>query len=179
MPNIHFALGTEFAKYFVFEDPNWTYANFDFAGWRERTAAQAQLLNATNTDLRRFRARGGKLIMWHGWSDAALPAARTLEYYEAVVKQEPGAESFVKLYMMPGVGHCRGGAGPDRADWIATLEAWVERGTAPGDIIATKVNQQGAVTLERPLCPYPQVAQYNGTGNVNVAASFRCVPPSR
>jgi feruloyl esterase len=178
MPNMHFALGIEFAKYFVFEDPNWNYANFDFNGWRERTAAQAQLLNATSTDLRRFRARGGKLIMWHGWSDAALPAARSVEYFEAVGKQEPGADSFVKLYMMPGVDHCRGGPGPDRADWIAPLESWVERGAPPGDIIATKVNQQGAVTLGRPLCPYPQVAQYDGKGNVNVAASYRCVAPS-
>ena len=88
VPNLHFAFGTQFAKYFVFDDPSWTYANFDLEGWRARTADLGKLLNATNPDLSKFRDRGGKLILWHGWSDSALSASTSIEYYEAVQRQD-------------------------------------------------------------------------------------------
>jgi feruloyl esterase len=106
-PNLHFAFGLQFARNFVFDDPDWTYVGYDFADWRERTAELSKLLDATDPDLRKFRDRGGKLILWHGWSDSALPATRTVEYYEAARKVESGLNSYARLFMMPGVGHCR------------------------------------------------------------------------
>jgi feruloyl esterase len=177
MPNLHFALGVQFARYFVFADPSWSYANFDFTGWRQRTARQAELLNATSLDLHRFRARGGKLILWHGWSDSALPATRSIEYYESVERRDPKLRSYFALYMLPGVGHCTGGPGADRADWIATLEQWVEQGVAPSDLVATKKGPQGATLFERRLCPYPQVPKYDGKSDVNAASSYVCGAP--
>jgi hypothetical protein len=174
IPNLHYGLGMQFAKYFVFDDPQWSYANYDFADWRARTTGVAKLLNATDTDLRKFRDRGGKLILWHGWSDSALPATRTIEYYEAVEKRDRDLRSYARLFMMPGVGHCRGGAGPDQADWIGALEQWVEKGTAPPDISVRRLDSAGATLMERRLCPYPQVPKVDSTGDANTASGYRC-----
>ena len=85
--NLHYAFGTQFAKNFVFGDPGWSYAGYDFADWRERTADAAALLNATDADLSKFNAHGGKLILWHGWSDSALTALRTIDYYQALAEK--------------------------------------------------------------------------------------------
>jgi feruloyl esterase len=175
IPNMHHAIATQFAKYFVFEDPSWTYASYDFSDWLERAAASGKLLDAKDPDLRKFKARGGKLLMFHGWSDPALPATRTIEYFESVANIDPQLSAFVRLYLMPGVGHCRGGVGPDRVDWITALENWVERDHRPAELLATKLDAGGVKLLDRPLCPYPDVAQYDRIGNVNAARSFRCV----
>ena len=173
-PNLHYAFGTEFAKYFVHSDPGWSYADYTFSNWREQTESLAALLNATDPDLSAFRDTGGKLILWHGWSDSALTALRSIDYFDSVEQQDPGAAEYLRMYLMPGVGHCSGGPGPDRVDWITAIEAWVEDGNAPKQVIASKIDEQDNVSMERPLCPYPQAATYDGDGDPNMAESFSC-----
>jgi feruloyl esterase len=124
----------------------------------------------------KFRARGGKLILYHGWSDAAISPISTIDYYRAV--KQP--ESFVRLFMVPGMQHCGGGPGPNDFgqspgaagdplhDVNAALERWVEQGVAPASIVAKKGDRS------RPLCPYPQVATYKGSGSTEDAANFVC-----
>jgi feruloyl esterase len=132
------------------------------------------LLNATDPDLERFRGRGGKILMYFGWADPALNPIMGINYYERVREtMGPGTADFFRLFMMPGVFHCTGGPGPDRANLMTTLVRWVEQGTAPDRIIATK-RQGDKETRTRPLCPYPQVAKYDGRGSMDEAASFSC-----
>ena len=154
--------------------PNWSYAGYDFATWRERSAAAAQLLNATNPDLGKFRDAGGKLILWHGWSDSALTALSSIDYYDSVARQDKMARGYFRMFLMPGVGHCGGGPGPDRADWITAIEQWVEQDIAPEAVVATKTDEQGKAVMERPLCSHPQAAQYDDSGDKNAATSFSC-----
>jgi feruloyl esterase len=177
VPNLHYAFGTNLLKYFVHNDPDWTYAGYTFTNWREESAAMAELLNATNPDLSSFRDRGGKAILWHGWSDAALTAFDSIEYYESVEQQDPSVRDYFRMFMMPGVGHCGGGPGPDRVDWISAIEQWVENDTAPERLIASKEDSQGNVAMQRPLCPYPQVATHDGDGDAGLVQSFVCSAP--
>src|ERR1039458_673413 len=130
-------------------------------------------MNATDPDLTKFQRRGGKLILYHGWSDAAIPPYNTIDYYNQVeAKLSPQqAEKFVRLYMAPGVQHCGGGPGPNNFDMNAPIEAWVEQGVAPAAIVASMPGRS------RPLCPYPQVARWKGSGSTDDAANFACVNP--
>ena len=173
-----YGFGTELFKYFVFGDPDWDYTEYDFSTWKEDVAATAAILNAADTDLSRFRDGGGRIIYWTGWSDLALSPLGTIDYYERLEAGDPSARDYARLYMLPGVLHCAGGPGPDRVDWVEAIRAWVEDGQAPGRLLATKLGEDDAVTMTRPVCPYPQVAVYDGTGDPNDAASFACaVPP--
>jgi Tannase and feruloyl esterase len=155
---------------------------------------QARTFNADDPDLKAFAKRGGKLIVYHGWSDAALPPLATIQYLESVQKAmgQKAADASVRLYMVPGMQHCAGGPGPDsfgqfggspasadpEHDIQLAVEQWVEKGIAPDRIIATKyANEPGApprVQMTRPLCPYPKMAKYKGTGDTNDAANFVC-----
>ncbi|MCW5976858.1 MAG: tannase/feruloyl esterase family alpha/beta hydrolase [Bryobacteraceae bacterium] len=136
-----------------------------------------KLANATDPDLRRFRDRGGKILMYFGWADPAVNAVKGAEYYEQVLKEMgPAARDFFRLYMMPGVFHCSGGVGPACFDPLANIVPWVERGQAPEAIVASQIDG-GKTVRTRPLCPYPQVAKYRGEGNVDEAANFRCAGP--
>ena len=179
LPNLHYAFGTQFVKNFVFGDANWSYAGYDFADWPARTAELATLLNATDADLSKFARHGGRLILWHGWSDPALPATRSIDYYNAVATQNPLVRLSARMFLLPGVAHCAGGLGPDRADWLTTLEQWVEKGVAPDQVLMTKNDAQGKTTMERPVCAYPLSARYNGSGDANRAASYTCVGPAQ
>jgi hypothetical protein len=191
-----YLFGTQFFKNMVFDNPDWQYRTFDLD--RDSKAADdktAAMLNATDPDLSAFRKRGGKLIMYHGWSDAAIPPTNAIDYYRSVVAKMGGAdvEGFVRLYMVPGMQHCGGGSGPNsfgqggtpsadrQHDMDAALEAWVEQGTAPAQIIASKyknpADKTSAVVRTRPLCPYPQVASWTGSGSTDDAASFVCAAP--
>ncbi|MXZ72250.1 MAG: tannase/feruloyl esterase family alpha/beta hydrolase [Acidobacteria bacterium] len=174
VPNAQFGFGTELFKYFVFSDPAWDYTQYDFATWAEDTAATADILNATSTDLSAFSDRNGKIIYWTGWSDLALAPEGTIDYYEQLEAGDPSARDYARLYMLPGVLHCAGGPGPDRVDWVEAIRAWVEDGHAPERLVASKLDADGQVTLTRPVCPYPQVAEYDGSGDVNNEQSFRC-----
>ncbi len=177
----------QFMKYSVFEDPDYDLKRFDFdADWdrandrplgNDETLASA--LNAVDPDLSAFKARGGKLISYHGWADALITGHYAVQYYENVLAAMGGLEEttdFYRLFMAPGVAHCRGGPGPDRFDAVEAIERWVEQGEAPDRIIASKV-VDGEVRRSRPLCVYPQVARYDGSGSIDDAADFACVNP--
>jgi hypothetical protein len=182
----------------VYSDAAWDYRTFDVdRDARVAVERTGHILNSADPDLGRFQARGGKLILYHGWSDAAIPAQHVVNYYESVL-QKLGARStggFVRLYMVPGMQHCGGGSGANvfgqgsvgvgdpHSNIAAALERWVEQGVAPNEIIATRyktgANPASGVVRTRPLCPYPQVARYKGTGSTDEAASFECVAAPR
>ena len=177
----------DFMRYSVFEDPDYDLRRFDFdADWdlantrrigTDETLGSA--LNAVDPDLTAFKAAGGRLLSYHGWADALIPGQYAVDYYSSVIEAMGGlAETtdFYRLFMAPGVAHCRGGSGPDRFDAVTALERWVEEGEAPNQLVAAKV-VDGAVQRTRPLCPYPQVARYRGRGSIDDAASFACVAP--
>jgi len=166
-----YAFGTQFFTNMVFENAAWDFHQFNVD--RDMKAADAKLagtLNSTDPDLRRFRDRGGKLILYHGWSDSGIPARNTVDYFNSV-EQKMGAksvETFVRLYLVPGMQHCGGGPGPNAFNMAGALERWVEQGAAPEQIIARKDQRT------RPLCPYPQTAKYTGKGSTDDAANFVC-----
>jgi len=196
--SLQFAFGTQFFGNMVYNNAAWDYRTFDVD--RDLKAADdkmAPILNATDADLTRFKERGGKLILYHGWNDAAIPAGNTIHYYQSVLKKmgrDNGAE-FVRLYMVPGMQHCGGGPGPDmfgqmgvaqgdpQHDLDASLERWVEQGIAPDQIIAAKYktgsDPASGVIRTRPLCPYPAVAHVRGTGSTDAAANFVCLNPAQ
>ncbi|HXD73689.1 MAG TPA: tannase/feruloyl esterase family alpha/beta hydrolase [Vicinamibacterales bacterium] len=164
-------------KYVVFKDEKWDWKTFDF----DKDAARGNRpenvpMNATNPDMSKFFAHGGKLLLYHGWSDNQVPTLNTITYFESVVKKAGGpakAGVSVRLFLAPGMGHCGGGEGPSVFDKVTPLEQWVERGRAPEVMIASHVTA-GKVDRTRPLCPYPQVAKYKGTGSIDEAANFVC-----
>jgi feruloyl esterase len=156
-------------------DAAWDPKTFDLE--RDLGLSLAKVGSATNAidpDLRRFKARGGKLLLYHGWNDGLIAAGNTIDYYESVIDaMGRGQDDWLRLFMMPGVGHCRGGVGPDQANWMATLERWRETGKAPERVEAARV-AGGRIEMTRPLCPYPQIAKYTGTGSTNDAQNFVC-----
>ncbi len=182
----------------VYEKTDWSYKSFAMDGGiqtaKEKTGAA---LDAVNPDLGPFRSRGGKLILYHGWNDPAIPAMNTINYFEEVVAKlgRENTDAFTRLYMVPGMQHCGGGPGADSfgtsGSWLAkdpqhnirlALEMWVEKGTAPGTIIASKTSDgdsQGSATMTRPLCTYPQAAKYKGSGDTNSAESFVCASQTK
>jgi feruloyl esterase len=167
-------------RYVVFKDPNWDWKTFDFDKDVEKGDLPENLImNATNPDMTAFFSRGGKLLLYHGWSDSLVPPVNTIKYYEQVVAHMGGAAKateHVRLFMAPGMGHCRGGEGPDMFDKVQVLEDWVERGKAPARVEASH-RTNGRVDRTRPLCPYPQVARYSGAGSIDDAANFSCKAP--
>lgn len=169
-----FTFSDHYLRFMVFSDPGYDSMSFDFDDDVARVNATAPLFSADDPDLSRFRARGGKLLMWHGWADHALMADRTIQYYHDVVHTmgRKKAESFVRLFLAPGMHHCAGGPGLNDFDSLTALENWVERGVAPERLIARHVGT--GVQRTRPLCSYPEVAVYRGKGDPNNAASFSC-----
>ncbi|MGB2623087.1 MAG: tannase/feruloyl esterase family alpha/beta hydrolase [Candidatus Acidiferrum sp.] len=188
-----FAFGGGYFSNMVYDKPDWDYktANFDDAV-KASDEKFAGVLNATQTNLNPFASHGGKLILYHGWSDAAISPLNTINYYKKVELKMGAKEtdSFVRLYMVPGMQHCGGGPGPDvfgaygmsmvndaKHNMYMALEHWVEKGDAPSEIIASKMGAgaDGQVVKEtRPLCVYPLVAKYKGSGDTNDAANFVC-----
>jgi len=160
----------------VFNDSDWDLRTLDF----DRDVANAiqlddGVMSATDPDLSAFAVRGGKLFLWHGWNDTLITPRNTIHYYEDVVATM-GAERVkdsVRLFMLPGVLHCSGGEGASSVDHLSLLEQWVEERKAPDRVIARRPPGEGAERT-RPLCPYPQVARYSGTGSTDDAANFRC-----
>jgi len=168
-------------KYFLTQDPefDWTTVTRDaFERYFEQSVEQFGLVIGTdNPDLRPFRDRGGKAIVWHGWADQLISAYGTIDYYRRVVAEMGGTgetDDFFRLFMAPGVGHCAGGTGPAPYGQLEALIDWVEDGAAPASLPAQLRGQGGAVTRERPLCPYPEVARYRGSGSTDEAESFVC-----
>jgi len=164
-------------RFIVFKDPAWDWKTFDF----DRDATRGDMpenlvMNATNPDMTPFFSRGGKLLLYHGWSDPRVPTLDLIQYYGRVVETMGGssrASNSVRMFLAPGMGHCGGGEGPNVFDKIDALEQWVEHGRPPDRIVASHL-AGGRVDRTRPLCPYPQVAKYNGTGSIDDAANFVC-----
>jgi tannase/feruloyl esterase len=169
-------------RYVVFKDVNWNWKTFDF----DKDVARGDrpenvIMNATNPDMKAFFSHGGKLLLYHGWSDPQVPTLNTIKYYNSVVKSLGGADKAadrVRLFLAPGMGHCGGGEGPSVFDKVGPLERWVEQGKAP-DVLPASHVADGKVDRTRPLCPYPQVARYKGNGSIDDAMSFECAAPSR
>jgi feruloyl esterase len=172
-PTLQAVVGTQFFKYLVYGDSAWRYVDYDLARAGRDGAKVAAVVSATNPDLSAFRARGGKLLLAHGWSDPALSARSTIEYFKAVQRRTPQASSFTRLFLMPGVLHCAGGSGCDDVDYAGIIRRWVEQGEAPSRIVARKLRGTQLVRTH-PLCAYPMTARYAGTGSTDDAAAFTC-----
>ncbi len=170
--------------HYLMQNPRWSLLAADPGrDARRYDAALGRILTAISPDLAAFQARGGKLILYHGWSDPLLSPRATIEYYDSVVARmgRADAQRFTRLYMVPGMQHCAGGPGPNTFDMLTALDRWVEKGVAPQAIVATKYRTDGepasGIIRTRPLCPYPQVARYKGSGSIDVAANFACSAP--
>ncbi len=170
-PDLTFAFGTQIYKYLIFNDPSWDYSKYDFSNYEKDTELGASYLNATNPNLDAFKARHGKLIIWHGWADPALPAQGTIDYYKAVLAHDPHADEYCRLFLVPGCLHCGGGTGPAEVDWLRLILDWVESGKAPDKVVASK-KEGGKVVMSRPLFPYPAVAAYKGSGDGTKVEDF-------
>ena len=184
--------GLGFYSRMVYEKPEWDYKTFTIeAGVKAAQDKTAKAIDAVDANLGPFKARGGKLILYHGWNDPAITALSTIQYYDSVrAKMGPKEmDSFVRLYMVPGMQHCEGGPGADSFGQVgnlnfddpqhsvdASLEQWVEKGTAPGTLVASKYegDDHEHAKMTRPLCVYPQAAKYKGAGDTNDAGSFGC-----
>ncbi len=180
-PNAQYAFGRDFMRYFVYSDPSYQIDNFNFETDVKDIAKAEAILDGYDTNLTPFKDRGGKMIMFAGWADYAITPLGTISYYEKVLEKmgkKSDVDDFFRLFLAPGMCHCMGGPGPNTADWMTALEQWVEKGIAPGSIIADGLNPADGKTRTRPLCPYPKVAKYLGSGDPDVAANFVCAEPS-
>jgi feruloyl esterase len=172
-------LFADMVRYVGRQEANWDPMTFDLDRDLALALKNAGFAEASSPNLRKFKARGGKLLLYHGWADPGPAPENTIGYYEAVNKAMGGKQDdWNRLFLMPGVGHCGGGVGPDQADFLGALERWREQNAAPADIVATRPGGRGGQTpLSRPLCPFPQVARYNGSGSTDAAKSFTCKTP--
>ncbi|UCH38567.1 MAG: tannase/feruloyl esterase family alpha/beta hydrolase [Gammaproteobacteria bacterium] len=179
VPSMFYGFGNGIMKYFVYNDPDWTYKNYDFDTLRKDSEQVAETLNATNPDLSAFRKRGGKLIIYTGWSDAAAPGPAIVGYYEDVLAHDKAAAQDVRLFMMPGVEHCFGGHGPSFVNFLTEIDQWFETGKAPEQATAYWLDENMQPNGSRPVCAYPKTAKYDGKGDTRDAASFSCVSPNK
>jgi feruloyl esterase len=162
----------------AYENADWDWRSFDLdRDLKVVDEKVGNIVNAINPDLSAFKARGGKLILYHGWNDTAISPGNTINYYNSVLsKMGAKQDNWVRLFMIPGMGHCQGGPGPNQVNYMGALERWRESGAAPDQLQAYHVTNN-RVDMARPLCPYPQVAQYKGVSSTNDAANFVCKAP--
>lgn len=186
MPPFAAEISNSYLKYLAFPESH--PASFSYKDWQftaegfERLRPLGEVYNATNPNRKAFRDRGGKLILYHGWADPAIPPHGTLAYYQAVQDTMGGhalVQLFARLFMLPGVYHCQGGTGPSRMGWLTPIVAWVEQDTPPTKIIASQTADDSAsggfsnpterstssnatIVRTRPIFPYPMQARYSG-----------------
>ncbi len=176
-----FPNGLTYFRFVLFKDPQWDFRKFDYD--RDLTLVErthGAIMNAIDPDLQPFKNRGGKLLLYHGWADNLIAPRNSVNYYQSVLGAMGGksqTDGFFRLFMLPGMGHCGGGRGPSTFDRAGVLERWVEHGEAPDEIVATH-SENGHPGMSRPLCPYPQVAKWKGSGSTNDAANFVCAAES-
>ena len=157
-----------------YQDANWDWRTWNLDRDLALTTEKAGYIDVHTYDLSSFKARGGKLLLYHGWVDPGITPGNTVNYYKGVLsKMGPKQDGWLRLFMMPGVQHCAGGPGPDQFDKVAVIERWRETGIAPDQIVATRISG-ASVDMTRPICPYPQVPTYKGSGSTNDAANFTC-----
>jgi feruloyl esterase len=175
-----FGYAMDWLRYGVFKDPKWDYKTLNFdSDVKASEKAGGDAMDANDPDLRPFLAHGGKLLLYHGWADPLIAPGNTVNYYEAALAKMDSvknARDSVRLFMVPGMLHCRGGDGPDDFDTLVAIEQWREKGKAPVQLVASHMTN-GAVDRTRPLCPYPQVATYKGAGSTDQAENFSCALP--
>jgi feruloyl esterase len=171
---------------FLLNDPHWDFRSFDLA--RDSMRADQEigpLLNSNDPDLSAFAARGGKLILFQGWADAAITPFGTIEYYRDIQRKmgNKQAQQFVRLFMAPGMMHCSGGPGPSIFDAVAAVDAWRQKNEAPESLLAAKYADSAAALtaappgqplMTRPLCAYPRVAHWTGKGSSDKAENYVC-----
>lgn len=173
-PNAFFSFGNGIMQNFVYHDADWTYLNFDFSTYAEDSAAAADTLNATSPDLSAFRARGGKMLLYSGWSDTAQSGLAMVGYYEKLLAHDSSAARDVRLFMMPGVEHCMGGPGPSWMNALNEIDKWAATGAPPEEITAYWLDEKAQPAGGRPVCAYPRVATYDGKGDPRDPSSFSC-----
>lgn len=181
---IAWRIGNGWVKYLAFEpNPPLSFTLNDLAfdqATFERVRRLSGLYDAIDPDLGAFKRSGGKLILWHGWADQAIPPTGTVAYYQAVQDRMGGlaaTQRFARLFMFPGMYHCFGGTGPFAFDLLTPLLNWVESGAAPDRVVATTPG--GPVTRTRPVYPYPLVARYDGSGSTDDATNFVATNPNQ
>ena len=169
---------TDGFKYVVFKNPDWDFRTLNL----DNDVALADKVDngttrAMDPNLKEFFRNGGKLLMYHGWSDPQVSPVNTVNYFSTVLKATEGiAADSIRLFMLPGMGHCGGGDGPNAFDAIGALAQWFEKGQAPNQMVASH-STNGVVDRTRPICAYPQIAAYSGTGSIDEAANFVCKAP--
>jgi hypothetical protein len=176
-----FSIAVAQPRFWVYFDPTWDWKVLDYDNYlqffRDTVANVGPIMASDNPDLSTFRDLGGKLVMWHGFSDQLIVPGGTIDYYDAVTRALGGGykrtQTFARLFMAPGVGHCGGGTGPQPQQLFDAVVNWVEQGEAPDTILAARTSG-GVVTQTRPLCPYPALAHYTGSGSTDEAENFVC-----
>jgi feruloyl esterase len=166
--------GNDTVRIWGFQNPNYDWNTFDLDRDMPIINSKVGFVDAVDPDLSKFKARGGKLLLYAGWGDTGITPENTVLYYDSILaKMGRNQGDFVRLFMVPGMGHCSGGPGPNTFDSIGAMEQWRERGATPTQL--TGFNPASGLT--RPLCSYPQAAKYKGSGNIKDAANWSCAAP--
>ncbi|MBB5987506.1 tannase/feruloyl esterase family alpha/beta hydrolase [Sphingobium lignivorans] len=179
-----FPVATTYFSMLVFGDqPDWDWRTMDYGADLEKARSfGSAILNVPPDGLAPFFARGGKLLLSHGWNDGLIPATNTLAFHAALREALPAqqVEDSLRLFMAPGMDHCAGGEGPSAFDTLGVIDRWASEGTAPTRIVATRgpgfPGAPAQPPMSRPLCPFPQIAKYKGTGSTDEEQNFICAP---